>query len=111
MPYELHLRSNWPAREKKKTQGVCGMVYVLVVTTAHQIFVFLLLLGTEECWTAQPSVMGVAPFCRVLANELRVEVTGHLNAEKRSLGFSFPHWLSIPAAFEEVAPLSAWVPE
>lgn len=51
---------------------------------------FLPLLDTEEGSTTRPPCVWVAPFCRVLANEWRVEGIRHLNGNKISLGFSFP---------------------
>lgn len=65
------------------------MVYVVAITAAHQILDFLLLC-TGEDWTAWPPCGWVAPFYRVLSNELGVEVTGHLNANRDPWISPFP---------------------
>lgn len=53
---------------------------MVVNTAARQICLFSPPPG--EDWTAWPPCGWVAPFYRVLANELGIEVTGHLNANR-----------------------------
>ena len=57
-----------------------GMVYVVVTTAGHLILVFLLL-GTALLGCLALS-WWVAPFYRVLANKLGVEVTGFLKTNR-----------------------------
>lgn len=93
---KVYLKSNWSSWGGKKIKKkearytwheICGDYY----WCSPNLSVFLLLLGTWR--TGLPGPGGwVAPFCRVLANELGIEVTA-FKCQQDILGFLLSHWL------------------